>query len=213
MRLNPGECGQRIEPGITQDGRRHEVPRRARAANLRDEAPRHEPPQPRTQRASVRKLELLRELDRQHSFGLRDEPERDALPLSEGVTTVSLDEQSDDTGLDHTARNGDMDGVGSLDDGRDLAATREQPLEEQVDAAPFALHQLQIVKDARHTVVPATARVEDVLRRDAYRQPAGVHDLEAIGVQVQVQVSALRIRPMHERVHEQLAHDELVIRR
>jgi hypothetical protein len=89
----------------------------------------------------------------------------------------------------------------------------EEPFEEQVDAAALALHQLHVVEDAREAIVPAPARVKDVPRCDADRQAPWVYDLEAIGVQVQVDVTALRVGPLHERIHEQLANDELVVRR
>jgi hypothetical protein len=96
---------------------------------------------------------------------------------------------------------------------RHLAPTREQALKEQVDAATLAFHQLQVVEDARKAVVSAAALVEDVLRRDADRQPSRVHDLEPIGMQAQVDVTPLRVGPVHQRVHEQLANDELVVGR
>lgn len=42
----------------------------------------------------------------------------------------------------------------------------------------------QVVEYARETIVPAATCREDVLRRDAYRQPPRVRDLTPIRVQV-----------------------------
>jgi hypothetical protein len=105
------------------------------------------------------------------------------------------------------------DGVGPLADGRHAAPGRKQPLEEHVDAAALALHQFEVMEDARETIVPAAALMEDVLRRHADWQPPRVHDLKAVRVQVQVKVASLRVGPVDERVHEQLANDELVVGR
>lgn len=104
-----------------------------------------------------------------------------------------------------------MDRVRPLDDGRRLATRREQTLEEQIDAAALPLHQFEVVEDVREPVVPAAALVEDVLRRDADGEPARVHDLEAIGVQIQVDVAPLRVGPVDERIDEQFADDELIV--
>jgi hypothetical protein len=79
------------------------------------------------------------------------------------VPLVRLDEQFDDAGLHHAARDRDVNGVGPLAEGRNLAPGREQPLEEQIDAAALALLQLQVVEDAREAVVSAAALVEELI--------------------------------------------------
>ncbi|HRO57826.1 MAG TPA: hypothetical protein PK177_01470 [Burkholderiaceae bacterium] len=78
---------------------------------------------------------------------------------------------------------------------------------------PLSLHQLEVVKDVCKPVVPAAALVEDILWRDADGEPARVDDLEAVRVQVQVDVAPLCVGPVNERVDEQLADDELVVGR
>ena len=48
--------------------------------------------------------------------------------------------------------------------------------------------------------------VQDVARGHAQRQAARVHHFQPIRVQVEVEVATLRVRPMHQRVDQQLAH-------
>lgn len=52
--------------------------------------------------------------------------------------------------------------------------------------------------------------MEDVSWRDPERQPAGVHDLEAIRVQVDEDVAALRIWTVNECVDQQLPDNRLL---
>lgn len=76
----------------------------------------------------------------------------------------------------------------------------------QVDFAALSLHQLEVVEDVREPVVPAAARVEDVLRGYADRQSPGVHDLEAVRAGSDI-CRPLSARAMDEGVDENLAND------
>ena len=98
-----------------------------------------------------------------------------------------------------------MDGVRPLADGGLLASAREQSLKQQIETASLPLHQLQIVENARETVVSATTGMEDVPRRNTNRQAPRVHDLESIGVEVEVCIAALRIGSMDEGVDQKLS--------
>jgi hypothetical protein len=153
---------------------------------LVDESPFEETTEPRSQRRRIVELEAMRELDGGEPFGLCEQSEDDALALRELVALVRLGQQPNDARLHEPTRHNDVYGVGAFRDGRRRSTAREEPLEHQVDAATFALHELQIMEDAREPVVAATARVQDVLGRHSEREAAGIHDLEPIGMEIQV---------------------------
>jgi hypothetical protein len=140
VRLNSRESRERVESGVAQERGRYEVASGFGAARLLDEPPREEPFEPWAQCCRIRELQLLSELDRGQALSLCDERKCDPLALRELVALVRLDEQLDHAGLHHAAWHGDVDGVGSLRDGRRLASARKQSLEEQIDTAALTLH-------------------------------------------------------------------------
>lgn len=89
-----------------------------------------------------------------------------------------------------------MDRVGSLSDGRRRPPAREEALEHEIDPAALALHELQIVEDAREAIVATPAFVKDVLWCHTERKTPGVHDFEPIWMQVQEDVASLGVWPV-----------------
>src|SRR5688500_1462171 len=123
------------------------------------------------------------------------------------VPLVGLRNQPDDPGLQNPAGDGHVDRVGALADLGRVASADEEPLVHEVESASLALHEFEVVEDARQAVVPAAAGMKNVARSYSQREAARVHDFEAVRMQVQENIAALRVGPMDERVDEELADD------
>jgi hypothetical protein len=106
------------------------------------------------------------QLDRRNSFRLSDKSESNAFPLGEVVTLISFNEQLDNAGLDYSARDRNVNGVGALKNDWYLAAGGKKPFEQKIDASAFAFHQLYVVENAGEGIIPAAALVKNILRSD-----------------------------------------------
>jgi hypothetical protein len=69
---------------------------------------------------------------------------------------------------------------------------------------------VQVVEDAGQMLVPAYRLVENVGRCHPQGQESRIHDLQPVWMEVQEEVPALGIRPVHQGVHEKFTDDLFV---
>ena len=67
------------------------------------------------------------------------------------------------------------------------------------------------MEQRRQAFVAAATGVQDGPRRHAKRQSARIDDDQPIRMQIQEDVAALCVRAMHQRIHQQLANNALVV--
>ena len=152
---------------MAQQPRGDEIARGLRAPCALDQVPLQQPLDPRLQGLDGRQLQYGGQFTGGHGVVLGQQAQGDAFALGELVGLVSLGDEIDDFGLEDTAAYRDLHAVVGFDQLRRRAALRQQHLEDLVEAAAFALHQLQVVEQTGKVLVATHGGVQHVLRRDA----------------------------------------------